>query len=73
MDYNYQCEAAKAELQKMLNDLNSRAHQRGNLSYLIKRAMFSIECVQKYVNNFGSEEVPIAHVGYTKEQMGYDK
>lgn len=75
MDYLKACSRAKAELQVILNDLNARPHERGNLSYLIRHAMSDIECIEKYIHNFGyrEEDAPIGHVGYTLEQMGYEK
>lgn len=75
MDYRKKCEAAKAELQDVLNDLNGREYHRGNLKYLVKHTIFYIEGIEKYMGRFGTDEhdLPIAHVGYTKESMGYDK
>lgn len=75
MDYMEKCGAARKEMQEMLNDLNGRHHKRGNLQYLVKLAIRGIESVENYMGHFGTDEMDdqIAHVGYTREQMGYDK
>lgn len=55
-DYMRACSSAKAELQRLLNDVDTKRLRKSNLRYLIRRALWEIEGIEKYVSNFGIEE-----------------
>ncbi len=55
-DYLRACSSAKAGLQPLVNDLDTKRLRKSNLRYLIRRAILELEGVEKYINSFGIEE-----------------